>query len=75
MRMRVSFLLLVVLRAATAQTATGTGNVRALSARWAEYYAKAYRVPVDLVDAIIEEESPRHPSRRPHKDSSLTLPR
>ena len=52
-----SFLFLVVLQAANAQTATGTSNKRDLSARWAEYYAKAYRVPVDLVDAIIEEES------------------
>jgi soluble lytic murein transglycosylase-like protein len=54
---RVSFLFLVVLQAATAQTATGTSNVRDLSARWAEYYAEVYRVPVDLVAAIIEEES------------------
>jgi len=53
----VSFLFLVVLQAATAQTATGTSNVRDLSARWAEYYAEVYRVPVDLVDAIIDEES------------------
>ena len=56
-----SLLFLVVLQAATAQTATGTSNVRELSARWAEYYAKAYRVPVDLVDAIIEEESGWNP--------------
>jgi len=60
-RARVSFLLLVFLQAATAQTATGTSNVRELSARWAEYYAKAYRVPVDLVDAIIDEESGWNP--------------
>jgi hypothetical protein len=51
---RVSFLFLVVLQAATAQTATGTSNMRDLSARWAEYYAEVYRVPVDLVAAIIE---------------------
>ncbi|HYT20458.1 MAG TPA: transglycosylase SLT domain-containing protein [Candidatus Polarisedimenticolia bacterium] len=75
MRMRVSFLLLVVLRAATAQTATGTGNVRALSARWAEYYAKAYRVPVDLVDAIIEEESGWNPCAVSEKGAVVTLPR
>jgi soluble lytic murein transglycosylase-like protein len=60
-RVRVSFLFLVVLQAATAQTATGTSNVRDLSARWAEYYARAYRVPVDLVDAIIGEESGWNP--------------
>jgi len=56
-----SFLFVVVLQAAAAQTATGTSNVRELSARWAEYYAKAYRVPVDLVDAIIDEESGWNP--------------
>jgi soluble lytic murein transglycosylase-like protein len=60
-RARVSFLFVVVLQAAAAQTATGTSNVRELSARWAEYYAKAYRVPVDLVDAIIDEESRWNP--------------
>ena len=54
---RLSLVLLVVLQAATAQTATGTSNVRDLSARWAEYYAEVYRVPVDLVAAIIDEES------------------
>jgi soluble lytic murein transglycosylase-like protein len=56
-RARVSFLLLVFLQAATAQTVTRMSNVRGLSARWAEYYAKVYRVPVDLVAAIIDEES------------------
>ena len=60
-RARVSFLFVVVLQAAAVQTATGTSNVRELSARWAEYYAKAYRVPVDLVDAIIDEESGWNP--------------
>jgi soluble lytic murein transglycosylase-like protein len=57
----VSFLLLVFLQAATAQTATRTSNVRGLSVRWAEYYAKVYRVPVDLVAAIIDEESGWNP--------------
>jgi soluble lytic murein transglycosylase-like protein len=32
-----------------------------LSARWAEYYAAIYRVPVDLVMAIIDEESAWNP--------------
>jgi soluble lytic murein transglycosylase-like protein len=58
---RLSLVLLVVLQGATAQTATGTGNVRDLSARWVEYYAKVYRVPVDLVAAIIDEESGWNP--------------
>ena len=56
-----SFLLLVFLQAATAQTVTRTSNLRGLSARWAEYYAKVYRVPVDLVGAIIDEESGWNP--------------
>lgn len=60
-RARVSLLLLVFLQAATAQTATRTNNVRDLSTRWAEYYAWVYRIPVDLVDAIIDEESGWNP--------------
>jgi len=50
-----------LVHAANAQTAAGTRNVRDLSTLWAEYYAKAYRVPVDLVDAIIDEESGWNP--------------
>jgi soluble lytic murein transglycosylase-like protein len=50
-------LLLAWLQVAAARTPTGTRDVRDLSTRWAEYYARAYRVPVDLVDAIIDEES------------------
>lgn len=57
-----SFLLLVFLQAATAQTASRTSYVRDLSARWAEYYAKIHRVPVDFVDAIIDEESGWNPN-------------
>jgi soluble lytic murein transglycosylase len=53
--------LLALLQVATAQTAIGTNNVRDLSTLWAEYYARAYRVPVDLVDAIIDEESGWNP--------------
>ena len=46
---------------AVAQAATGASNVRGLSTLWAEYYARAYRVPVDLVNAIIDEESGWNP--------------
>src|SRR5258708_38091086 len=46
---------------AVAQTATGTSNVHSLSILWTEYYARVYRVPVDLVDAIIDEESGWNP--------------
>lgn len=31
------------------------------SARWAEYYSTVYRIPVDLVEAIIDEESGWNP--------------
>jgi len=34
---------------------------RDLAARWAEYYAAVYQVPVDLVEAIIDEESGWNP--------------
>ena len=60
-RAGLSCLLLALLQVAGAQTATGTSNVRGLSTRWAEYYARVYRVPVDLVDAIIDEESGWNP--------------
>ena len=36
-------------------------HVRDLSARWAEYYAAVYRMPVELVEAIIDEESGWNP--------------
>jgi len=36
-------------------------QVRDLSTRWAEYYAAVYRVPIELVEAIIEEESAWNP--------------
>ena len=54
-------ILLALLQVAAAQTVTGTRDVRGLSTRWAEYYARVYRVPVDLVDAIIDEESGWNP--------------
>jgi soluble lytic murein transglycosylase-like protein len=54
-------LLLALLQVAAAQTATGTSNGRGLSMRWAEYYARLYRVPIELVAAIIDEESGWNP--------------
>lgn len=56
-----SFLLLVFLQAAVAQTATGKSDMRDLETRWAEYYAMVYQVPVDLIAAIIDEESGWNP--------------
>ena len=60
-RAQLACLLLALIQTATAQVRTGIGDVRELSARWAEYYAAIYRVPVDLVDAIIDEESAWNP--------------
>ena len=34
---------------------------RGLSVRWVEYYAAIYRVPIELVEAIIDEESGWNP--------------
>ncbi|HZC23287.1 MAG TPA: transglycosylase SLT domain-containing protein [Candidatus Binatia bacterium] len=52
-------ILLILLQMATAQTKTSDPHT--LSTRWVEYYAAVYRVPVDLVDAIIDEESGWNP--------------
>ena len=49
------FLVLLV-GTARAQVADG-GQLRDVSRRWAEYYAAFYQVPVELVAAIIDEES------------------
>src|SRR5271157_5966001 len=45
---------------ARAQVADG-GQLRNVSAQWAEYYAAVYHVPVELVAAIIDEESGWNP--------------
>jgi soluble lytic murein transglycosylase-like protein len=50
------------MQTATAQVEHGTTDVRSLCTRWAEYYATVYQVPVDLVEAIIDEESGWNPS-------------
>jgi soluble lytic murein transglycosylase-like protein len=60
-RTQLACLLLALIQTATAQVRTGIRDVRELSARWAEYYATIYRVPVDLVEAIIDEESSWNP--------------
>ncbi len=52
--------LVLLVATASAQTV----NVRRLhetSMRWVEYYAAAYRVPVELIEAIIDEESGWNP--------------
>jgi soluble lytic murein transglycosylase-like protein len=63
--MRVASLALLLLSIAmqtlTAQSAPAQQETRLLSIRWATYYAAIYRVPVDLVMAIIDEESGWNP--------------
>ena len=60
-RAQLACLLVALVQGAMAQVRTGISDVRELSASWAEYYAVIYRVPVDLVDAIIDEESAWNP--------------
>ncbi|HKS72273.1 MAG TPA: lytic transglycosylase domain-containing protein [Terriglobales bacterium] len=52
------FLLLV--GTAPAQTANWR-QARDLSLRWAQYYASVYRLPLELVEAVIDEESGWNP--------------
>ena len=56
---RVWFLLLLI-GTARAQAAD-VRKLRDVSERWADYYAHVYRVPVELVEAIIDEESGWNP--------------
>ena len=56
---RVCFLMLLVGTAGAQMLATRPQ--RDVSARWAEHYAAVYRVPVELVAAIIDEESGWNP--------------
>ena len=58
--MRAKSVALVVLFVSVAH-AQAPPPVRAMSARWAEYYAAIYRLPVELVEAIIDEESGWNP--------------
>ena len=54
-------LLSFAIQTLTAQSAPGQRETRLVSIRWAEYYAAVYRVPLDLVMAIIDEESGWNP--------------
>ena len=53
-------LLVLLVGTARAQMAD-VRQSRDLSARWAEYYSAVYRVPIELVEAIIDEESVWNP--------------
>ena len=59
MWVRACFLVLLV-GTAQAQVSDG-GQLRDVSGRWAEYYAAVYQVPVELVAAIIDQESGWNP--------------
>ena len=54
-------LLSFAMQTLTAQSGPGQQKTRLASIRWAEYYAAVYRVPLDLVMAIIDEESGWNP--------------
>src|SRR5579859_1253256 len=54
-------LLSVAMQTLMARSASGQQQTRLVSARWAQYYAAVYRVPLDLVMAIIDEESGWNP--------------
>lgn len=60
MRAATAFLVLFFTGSAPCQIADAE-QMRNLSARWAEYYATAYQVPVELVGAIIDVESGWNP--------------
>ncbi len=54
-------LILLVVSLGTAQVTKTTQRVRRMSRAWVRYYAAVYRVPVELVEAIIDEESDWNP--------------
>ena len=55
------FLLSLAVQTAMAKSAQSQPEIRLLSLRWVEFYAATYQVPVDLVMAIIDEESAWNP--------------
>ena len=54
-------LLSFTMQTLTAHSAPSQQKTRVLSIRWAAYYAAIYRVPLDLIIAIIDEESGWNP--------------
>ena len=60
MKWAMACLLVLLVGTARAQ-APDARPPRDVSARWAEYYAAVYQVPVELVAAIIDEESGWNP--------------
>ncbi len=60
MKLAHAWLLLLIIGTARGQVAD-MRQLREVSGRWAEYYASVYRMPVELVEAIIDEESGWNP--------------
>ena len=58
--MKWPFHLVILVGTASAQTVDAR-RMHEASIRWVEYYAVAYRVPVELIEAIIDEESGWNP--------------
>lgn len=58
---RTQVCLLVILVGTARAQAGDASSVRDLSARWTQYYATIYQLPVELVAAIIDEESGWNP--------------
>ncbi len=58
--MRITMLLALLLMARGSANAESSGP-RESAVGWAEYYARVYQVPVELVDAVIEVESDWYP--------------
>jgi soluble lytic murein transglycosylase-like protein len=56
-----SFVCVVFLLSAATGRAADNLQLHATSMRWVTYYAAAYRVPLELVEAIIDEESGWNP--------------
>ena len=52
---------LVILVGTAGAQSSNANSLRDASARWAEYYATVYQLPVDMVEAVIDEESGWNP--------------
>lgn len=58
----VCILLAFAIQSLSTEASETQRDIRTLSMRWAEYYAAIYKVPVDLVMAVIDEESGWNPN-------------
>ena len=58
----ICIVLVFAIQSLSAKASETRRDIRTLSMRWAEYYAAIYQVPVDLVMAVIDEESGWNPN-------------